>query len=360
MVTSAAITPLRLGDGAAREWDRFVAEHPDATVYHLSAWAEVLRAAYRFQPRYLTLRGADGSLEGVMPLVYRGGPLSGPRLNSLPLVRWAGPLARREEAEAALIEAACDLVRSGPARRLHLRSGKDRFHRLVPALSRELELPTWSVELPSGHDDLDARLRAASKSLLRNVRKADAAGVRVREGRSREDLRRFYRMYLRTMRAHRELPRSLRQLVAAQRLLGPRGVFKLFVAEYEDEPVAAGIFHFFGGTADLLYNASDDRFLDVRPNHALYREVMRSAVDGGFRRFDFGAARPGSSLAEFKRRWSAEPVSRYRYTFPRSSGEDAAAEHGAPLRRNALLNRAWGRVPVPLTRLGGAVAYRYL
>jgi lipid II:glycine glycyltransferase (peptidoglycan interpeptide bridge formation enzyme) len=355
---------VELGPAVTESWDRFVFEHPDGSVYHLSAWAEILRRAYRFEPRYLVLRDADDAIAGVMPLVSKTGPIAGSRLNSLPVVRWAGPLARTPAAEASLVRAACELVDDGDAQRLHIASPSSGLERWHPGLSAAEAYPTWSIDLPSDVEAFRERFRKHSKSLPRNVRRAEREGVTVREGRSPDDLRSFYRLYLETMRKRRSLPRSLRQLQVAQELLEPSGAFRLFVAELDGRIVAGGIFHFFRDTVDLLYNASDERYLQARPNHALHWEVIAIAIEQGMRIFDLGVGRPGKSLAEFKRRWGAEPVPRWEYTYPErqsaATGKAIASTRRIRRGQSPLAARAWQRIPLSVTRVAGAIAYRYL
>ena len=151
----------------------------------------------------------------------------------------------------------------------------------MPELRRVPKHPTWILELPADPDELRASWKKTSNNLFRNLRKADKAGVSVREGRDESDLRAFYALYLRTMRRRRSLPRPYRQLSEDRRLLQPDGTFRLFVAEHEGDIVAGGVFHAFGDTVDLLYNGSDDSRLDVRPNHALYWHAIRWAVESG-------------------------------------------------------------------------------
>jgi lipid II:glycine glycyltransferase (peptidoglycan interpeptide bridge formation enzyme) len=356
LIEAASVPPER--------WDQFVTQHPRGTAYHLSAWTEVLRRAYRFEPHGLAVVDESEQLAGVLPLVRASRPVSGSRLNSLPVARWGGPLADTEKAEGVLLRAACDLVNSGRAERLHVTSPQAGYERLHPGLSAAHAHPAWWVELP---DDLDAfreGFKSRSRSLPRNVRRAEREGVTVREAHSRDDLRAFYRLYLIAMRGRRVLPRSFRQLAVAQHLLGPSGVFKLFVAELDGRIVAGAVFHVFRDTVDLLYNASDDRYLHARPNHALYWEVIRLAIESGAAIFDFGAGRSGSSLAEFKRRWGAEPVERWHYTYPARRTEDAArrVQRVRRVRRGDSRRAAaiWKRAPLALTRLAGTVAYRYL
>ena len=127
----------------------------------------------------------------------------------------------------------------------------------------------------------------------------------------------------------------------------------------------AGAFHVFGGKVELIYNGSDESTLDLRPNHALYWNVMRWAAEQGHHTFDFGEAAPTSSLGKFKAQWS-EPVPNYRYTW-RADGSPSRAESMAVasygLDRGTgskLLATAWTHAPLQLTRLGAVVAYRYL
>ena len=114
---------------------------------------------------------------------------------------------------------------------------------------------------------------------------------------------------------------------------------------------------------DVLYNASDRRHLGLRPNHALYWHEIRRAIERGCSAFDFGRARPGSSLARFKEQWGARAVPEYRYEMAPLRGERRreavdrlALTHG----RAALVERAWRRSPLTATRLAGEVAYRWL
>jgi hypothetical protein len=354
---------------AAEEWDQFAAQHPDATAYHLSAWGEILNSAYRLKPVYLGLEGVDGEIRGILPLVYGRGAISGTRVTSLPgKIQLAGPLGLSTEDEVELLDAACEFVRSGEARLLHIRSRKEGYDRTLPGLTVSPAWPSWRIQLPPEVDAFWERFTGRLGNLRRDVKKAQRLGVSVREG-GPDDLRRFYHLYLKTARRHRELPRTMRQFTVSQRLLGPRGVFKLMVAEYDGRVVAGGVFHFFRDTVEVLCNSSDDRYLHLRPNHALYSQVIGSAITRGFQSFDFGVAQPGSSLADFKRRWTAEPVPRFHYNYP---GPEAGT--GTPVRtRRAMrirarlraggdrvLARVWERAPLAFTRLGGVVVYRYL
>ena len=346
-------------------WDEYVRAHPRGSAYHLGAWAGIAHGAYGFRPRYLAL--ADGAtLRGVMPLFSGRGLVSGRRLTSMPIARAAGPLGDTPAAEAALLDAARGLLAPERARQAIVQSTAEGYEHAAEGWSMAPDQPTWLVALPDDRDELRSAIRASSQNVVRGIKRAEKAGVTVRESGSREDLERFYALYLATMRKHRALPRTLRQLELARRGLGPSGVFRLFVAELDGEVVAGGVLHAFRDTLELLYNASDESRLDARPNHALYWNAMVWAIDHGLKWFDFGGAVEGTSLATFKAQWGATPTPIYRYTASASGPAAPPSGSGMVANRNEVgaegsrLARAWERTPLAVTRVGGALVYRYL
>jgi len=351
-----------LGDpGGTPGWDAFVRAHPLGATYHLAAWSRIVSGAYGSRPRYLAARGPDGGLVGVMPLFRHRGLISGPRLSSIPVARVAGPLAADEATAAALVRAACAMAAGDGVRQLVVRSLVDGLHREVDGLSVATDQPTWVVPLEDDAAGMRTRLRRSSKNVHRGIQRAERSGVTVRVGVSDADVRAFHQVYLTTMRKHGALARSLRQLLLERRELGPE--FRLLLAVENDRVLAGAVFHRFGDTVELLYNGSDPDRLDVRPNHALYWHAIGWAISLGCHRFDMGGALPGTSLAEFKTQWGAEPVAIRRYTFV--PGQPAAPEEVAPPPgihiggRRAMVARVYERTPLPLVRLVGTAAYRF-
>lgn len=341
-------------------WDRFVTQHPDGTVYHLSAWSTILSRAYRFKPECLAVEGSDGVLHGVMPLLARKTPVRGSVLISLPWLRAGGPLATNEDAKAELLSAACELA-DEQGRTLTVDSAYGELDHSVPRFARVPCLPTWIASLPA-ESEIPDWFRGRSKNLRRGIKRAQDRGVTVRISDSEADLRDFFRLYLQTMRKHRSLPRPWRQLVAARRLLGPE-IFRLFVAEREGVVIAGGVFHVFGETMDLLYNASDEGALDHRPNHALYNAVVEWAARNGVRKLDYGVAPPDGSLADFKRQWGGVEAPRYCYEHAgrdQPAGSSGGGEARMLSDRGRRIDSLWGKTPLALTRLAGLVSYRYL
>ncbi len=370
---------VELDPCADARWDEFALAQPSACGHHVAGWAEILRDCYGFRPRYLALEHAD-ALVGIMPLVYSGRRLSGRRLSSLPTAKSAGPLALERAGEQALLEHASELGRGALASALTVRCEHDQLQ----GTSVALDGTDCTYRLPaSDPDQLLDGYRRTSKNLYRSIRKGEKSQLSIEDTRSAADLRDWYRLYLATIRRHRNFPRRLRQFQASMALLG--STWRLVVVKKHGRVIAGGVFHDIGETVELVYNASDDTFLSERPNHALYWRVLRDAAERG-QGFDFGLA-ASDSLRSFKEQWGAQPIPIYSYAHrtqtspteqlttagqPSTAGQppdtarsrepDQAGRAGlrasAIARAKSLGSDALGRMPLTATRVAGALAYR--
>src|SRR4051794_40075356 len=96
--------------GAARAWDAFVRAMPEASFFHLSAWARVIERAFG-HPTYYAFAEQDGAMVGVLPLARMRTRLFGDTLASTPFCVYGGAVAASPEAAAALEDHALALQR---------------------------------------------------------------------------------------------------------------------------------------------------------------------------------------------------------------------------------------------------------
>lgn len=361
---TTAMTVVDIDPKRDPRWDAMVRNHRHACAYHLGAWAEILSSAYGGHPCYLALEAPDRTLIGGVPIICTRGPMTGRRMRTLPVVPPAGVLADSDADLRKVLEAAFGRADDSQARIWTLHSRQGGLTTVAPELIERPKFPAYVRPLVGDPDEIRAGWKKSAKNLFRSIKKAEKCGVTVREAESLGDVRAFYMLYARTMRRRRVLPRSWRQVKAAFELL-PEGVMRLHLAEHEGQIVAGALWHSFRGTLDLLYNGSDERLLDCRPNHALYWHALKWATETGHSALDFGVAKPGSGLADFKEQWGAEPVPEHRFDYvpgrvnPESNGSSAGPSGLADGRDNdSLLARAIERAPVRLLSAGGRLGYR--
>jgi hypothetical protein len=343
-------------------WDAYVRSRADAGVFHLPDWGEIFGRAYGYTPRYLAVEANDG-LAGALPLFLTRGVMSRKRLR-FPALNAAGPIADDDAGLAALLGAACDMAEDG-TRLLTLQSRREGLDELEPRLTAVPKNPTWIAPVPP-EDEIDlARWKKHSRNLYRGVKRALDNGLTWREAGGPEDLRRWYGLYLATMRKRRVLPRSWRQIEGARRLLEPRGEFRLFVVERGTHMLAGVVTHPFNGTVALIYNGSDPAELEARPNHLLNWGVLGWAAQHGYAHLDIGDAAPGGPLARFKEQFGAVtvPDHRYDYVIGAPAAHDrvrAAGNSMEQVESETLAARVWDHAPLPALRAAGALVARFL
>jgi hypothetical protein len=121
-----------------------------------------------------------------------------------------------------------------------------------------------------------------------------------------------------------------------------------------------------GDSIELLYGGSDPRVNDVRPMHAVYWHAIEWAIANGKTAIDWGTAPVGSSLANFKRQWGAEPVNSFRYTYIPGGGASSAGTNDPAQQQTSAPHdpgargTAWDRIPVDALGVAATVGHRLL
>jgi hypothetical protein len=345
-----------LGPEAEDAWRDFLADRSEALVYHHPAWLRVLCAAEGYEPLVLAHHDAAGALDGVLPLVARRGWITGRRLVSLPHTPVAGPLAANREAATALCAAALEHAREIGAR-LELKTGNGVLDETCAGIRRipwstafVLELPDDPEKIRFGGGDNHRRIAAA-------VRKSGKEGVKLRDANSEADLRRWYKVYLETMRAHTVPPRPLHFFLALWVDMRPAGLLRLVLAERGGQLVAGSIFLHFGSTMLYAYNGRRAGGV-LSSNDLIQWHAIHDAVRAGFHRYHLGEVehdQPG--LAAFKAKWGAAPEPLYRYVDPPLN---ARSDVRNLERARHVGDMIWRRLPLAATARVGEVVYRRL
>lgn len=347
-------------------WDDFIRSREEANPYHLGLWARVLGGAFGARPRYLIIEGSGGEVEGALPLVFTWGAINRGRLRSLPFLGSPSAMAADSDGKRLLLEAACALAERSGARVLALTAREDGHERLAPKLSLIRVDHAYVAPLTENADELRRSWKKTSNNLWRSLKKAEQR-VHIRVGEGDADLRAFYGLYLETMRRHRSLPLPLRFFQLARDELSAMGAYRLLLAEHEGEVVGAGVFYAVNGSLDLAYNASAERHLDLRPNHAIYWAAIRWGIDNGMLVYNMGAAPVDGSLARFKSQWGGVPEARYHLEYRPGDADATAADAarqaatrldaGADMHESTV-SRLWGSAPLPATRVAGELIFR--
>jgi FemAB-related protein (PEP-CTERM system-associated) len=336
--------------------DAHVAQQMTQTLYYTPAWLDLITEIYGYSAIPVTATNASGQVTGCLPLCFIQSTMTGRRLVSLPFSDHCPLLAADEASANDLVEQAIRLAQEKRVKYLELRTG---INNMLAGRSGFVASDLYVRWLKPLTPDVDALLRSVDGSVRRAIKKAERLGVHVRMAQDRAEMEHFYRLHLRTRSKKLGMPAQPRRyFFTLWDNFAPSGTMQLWLAEQQGVVVAGSIFLTSGTTLKLAYNASDERYLHVRPVNLLLWIAMQWAAANGYDMFDIGrTARDNPGLMRFKRHMGAimEPLPYYYY--PRMAGLAATSERSWSYR---LLTGCWKRFPLQLAAPVGGHLYKHL
>lgn len=369
-------------------WEQFVAAHPEALIFHHPSWLAALESEYGQKCVSLGCADECGQLQAILPLFYTkglgfnmGGLATGRRLCSLPRTPIAGPLAWSKEAEAEIVAYAVELARA-QGLQLEIKTRASKLEGTQELLSCIPWRSTYVDELPPPQEtapwqelreNLRQHRRCTSCHECRRLRfgnarrqhrvnwavnKAIKLGLAVRDAENEDDLQRWYKLYLLTMRHNAVPPRPYRLFQSLWSSLQPAGRMRLLLAEQKTrgmKMIAGSIFLEFAQTVFYAFTGCAPEDFNLHPHDILQIEGIRGACRRGFRWYDFGeVAEEHETLAQFKTKWGGTPQPLYRYYSPApTTGNSEQSSRIAAVGR-----QLWRHLPPKATAMLGDLIYR--
>lgn len=345
---AAGIRPLN--PLASSVWDEEVRALDGATFFHSSAWANILHATYGYLPTYLAKTDARGRLTALLPLMEVSSWLTGRRGIGLPFTDLAEPLCADAPVFGELHAAALALGRTRGWKYVECRGGKHWLPEAPASTSfwrHVLRLDIGETALLSGFED----------SVRRAIRKAERGGLKIEFARSSESMQEFYQLMCLTRRRHGVPPQPWSFFANIQRYALAAGHGWIVLARQAGHAVAGAVFLHCGRHAIYKFGASDETRQQLRANNlVMWRAILHYASED-FSDLDFGRTSLGNEgLRKFKLGWGAEEkqVSYTRYDL-RHSGYVSARDEA-----QGWHNRVFQALPLPMSRLAGALLYRHI
>src|SRR5215471_2070034 len=328
LTTTATSAPHPItcaADSDRESWDGYVQKHPDASLFHLFGWRDVIHETYAHPTYYLmavqggvtaAVPGGDGrfsarTVVGVLPLVHLKHRIFGNSLVSLPFLDGGGILADSREAEASLLSEAVRLCRKIGASKIELRqegilaSWDDMSACCSQGSQAPLKLTTRSdkVRMLMNVPESSEMLMKSFKSKLRSqITKPLKAGLTSKAGGS-ELLEDFYRVFLVNMR---DLGSPVHSIDLMRRVLTEFSQrSRIFVVYKAEVPVASALVIGFGKMLRNPWASSLRKYASLSPNMLLYLRMLEFTCDNGYRVFDFGRSTLGEGTYKFKEQWGA-------------------------------------------------------
>jgi FemAB-related protein (PEP-CTERM system-associated) len=331
---------LELREHQREEWDSYVHDAPQATIFHLSGWKDVMEHTFGLGTRYLYARDGNQIL-GVLPLLYVKNKITGHYFTSMP-----GAICTQDDRSAkALVERAKELVRGSTARYLTLRDSLQKWE--FSELVTNEDHCTMMVKL---FDDPEQIWRGVNRRVRQSTKKAISAGVEVVNDPGQMES--FYPVYSKAMRDMGTPTLGIDFFRNMLRQFPEH--FTVMTVRHDRQVLGGGFVALFQGTVYQTWGGMLRESYELRPNYILYWETLKYACENGFQWADLGRSQWNSGTFNFKKHWQAEPRPLYQQFY--LNGTDQPPPVGSTREDDVqyrIFVSMWRHLPLPMTELLG-------
>lgn len=327
-------------------WEAYVAGCPAASFFHRAGWKRVIESSLGHDCHFLYAE-RHGRVVGVLPLVHVKSRLFGNSLISTGFTVGGGPIADDASALAELDTEAQALADRLDVDYLEYR-GVTSLH---PDWARNEGLYV-DFRRPIGPDP-EKDMLAIPRKQRAMVRKGIKLGLTSVID---DDIARMHHVYAVSVRNLGTPVFSLGFFRNLKETFGDD--VDVLTVMYEGEAVASVMNFYFRDQVLPYFGGGTDAARNLAANDFMYWEVMRRAVERGFRIFDFGRSKCGTGAFAFKKNWGFEPEP-LTYEFKLRRLE--ALPDVNPLNpKYRLFIAAWKRLPIGVAKLIGPHIVRNL
>lgn len=335
-----------------KDWEDFVNNHKDSTIFHTLGWKKVMEQTFGFKPEYLVVKDSENKLVGISP-AFKVKTFFGKVIISQPFFEYGGPIV-----DIGYEDACLDIFNFYKNKCL-----KERLNyielKALPNVNnscfdkagyiQQFKAYNYYIDIKGKNFEKDIWLGLyTKKSRVRNsIRNAIQEGIIVVEN---NNIDIYYNLYLKTMikLGSPPMPKSLFENIKKY----TKGRFTF--AFLKDIPIG-GIMSFPFNNRDLMVGlVSDEKYLNFRGNDMLYNEQIEYATNNGFEIVDFGRTRPNSDYERYKKKWGATRREMFSYIYPPSAGKNANS-----YKYYDLFSGFTKKVPWVLTRIGPYIAKKF-
>jgi peptidoglycan pentaglycine glycine transferase (the first glycine) len=251
------------------EWNQYLQKHPNAHLLQTGEWGE-LKSAFGWKPVRI-VNGHSG-----VQILFRKFPL-GFTIGYIPKANPGGDLW--QEMDSICKQHRAIFLKLEPDSWND--PSPDTSHRMLRNSPHNIQPPrTIIIDISGSEDAILARMKQKTRY---NIRLAEKKGVTVHAW---DDLAAFHKMMLVTGGRDGFGVHSLEYYQLAYKLMHPKAMGEILVAEYDGNPLAALFVARHGKRAYYLYGASTDEERNRMPTYLLQWEAMKWAKAHGCSDYD--------------------------------------------------------------------------
>ena len=335
------------------EWNKFVKNDKNSTIFHTIEWKQVLEETFNYKPDYVIVKNQDETI-GVCP-AFLVKTLFGKVIVSQPLFEYGGLIVKDgyNEAYEKILDYYVEKAKEKRVKYVEIKPLPSEFEKLEKSkFIKQFKAYSYYIDVKGKDFEKDIWLGLyTKKSRVRNsVKKAISSGIKIA---SDKNVDVYYGLYLETMGKlgappfPKSLFKNIEKYVKEAR----------FTFAFLGEKYIAALMSFLYNKRNLMVGlVSDERYQHYRANDLLYNEQIEHATKNGFEIVDFGRTQPNSSHERYKKKWGSTQVDLYSYVYSLSGKQDVD-----PYKHYLFFSNITKRVPwvFTKTRLGPYLSKKF-
>jgi lipid II:glycine glycyltransferase (peptidoglycan interpeptide bridge formation enzyme) len=171
--------------------------------------------------------------------------------------------------------------------------------------------PKWRqiIDISKSEQDILTQMKPKGRY---NIKVAQKHSVKITHG--NENLKTFYSLYLETVKREGITGRSLQYFKNMVDKFKDTDYLEIYLATYQDEPVAGALITFCDGLASYMYGGSSRSHKEVMAPYLLHWQIIQDALKRGCTKYDLlGRTKPGkegkwTGVTRFKEQLGGEAV----------------------------------------------------
>lgn len=338
------INPLKI-----RNWDQLVLSSKDCSIFHSSAWAQVLSESYNYVPKYV-VKINNNKLDILIPVMEISSCITGRRGVSLPFTDYCDPIIKDGSSIEKVLEYLIKYGKEFHWKYLELRNKKTP----ISDKNQSSFFYGHTLELTKDANQIFSDFSSSTK---RNIKKANREGVKVIICNSLQSIESYYQLHCLTRKKHGLPPQPFYFFRKIYDYIISKDLGFTVLANIEHKTVAAAIYFHFGDSALYKYGAFDISYQKFRPNNLIMWEAIKWYATNGYKYLSFGRTEPDNDgLRRFKSGWGTEEriIKYFRYDLTKNSF----------IKENVLVSsrqkNIFNLMPIFLSKLVGNVFYKHI
>lgn len=301
------------------KWSRFIENHPSGSIFQTPEFFQVCEGTKRYEPYFLAATDKSDQILALLLAVFIrefGGPFG--KLSSRSIIQGAPLFLDTNEGRNALKHLMTEYDKTAKRKALYSQIRNLHDATWSQAIFKELGYAyeghlNYILDLNKSEDEL---FEALSKERRYGVRKCSKAGISVVEIKEVDGIKRAYSLLEQTYRNAKLPLADISLFESALRLLGPKNMIRIFLAEKEGAPASTIMLLTYKGVIYDWYAGASVEHLDLCPNDLITWHAIRYGMESKASLFDFGGAGKPSErygVREFKKQFGGRMVNYGRF-----------------------------------------------